>query len=65
MHWQSGIVMKPDGEIGSLLVETKSGRRAVLGKIFIDCSGDADLAKWAGAPFAMGERPPEICFTRP
>ena len=33
-----GVVMKPDGEIGSLLVETKSGRRAVLGKIFIDCS---------------------------
>jgi hypothetical protein len=50
-----GVVMKPDGEIGSLLVETKSGRRAVLGKIFIDCSGDADLAKWAGAPFAMGD----------
>ena len=33
-----GVVMKPDGEIGSLLVETKSGRRAVIGKIFIDCS---------------------------
>ena len=41
--------------IEALLVETKSGRRAVLGKIFIDCSGDGDLAAWAGAPFELGD----------
>src|SRR5687767_8705261 len=34
-----------DGErINALLVETKSGRLAVRGAIFIDCSGDGDLA---------------------
>src|SRR3989441_3115523 len=38
-----------------LLVETKSGRRAVRGKIFIDCSGDGDLAAWAGAPYEVGD----------
>jgi len=41
--------------IDALLVETKSGRRAVLGKMFIDCSGDGDLAAWAGAPFELGD----------
>ena len=25
------------------------------GRIFIDCSGDGDLAAWAGAPFEVGD----------
>jgi hypothetical protein len=40
---------------GHLLVETKSGRRAIKGKVFIDCSGDGDLAAWAGAPYEVGD----------
>jgi flavin-dependent dehydrogenase len=43
-----------DGRIGALLVESKSGRGAVRGRVFVDCSGDADLAAWAGAPYAKG-----------
>lgn len=42
------------GRIQALLIETKSGRGAIRGKTFIDCSGDADLAQWAGAPTATG-----------
>jgi hypothetical protein len=38
-----------------LLIETKSGRRAVRAKMFIDCSGDGDLAAWAGAPYEVGD----------
>jgi hypothetical protein len=38
-----------------LIVETKSGRRAIAGKIFIDCSGDGDLAAWRGAPYEVGD----------
>ncbi len=28
---------------------------AVRGGIFIDCSGDGDLAVWAGAPYEIGD----------
>jgi hypothetical protein len=38
-----------------LLIETKSGRRALAAKVFIDCSGDGDLAAWRGAPFEVGD----------
>jgi glycine/D-amino acid oxidase-like deaminating enzyme len=45
-----------DGDrIAALLVETKSGRFAVPARIFIDCSGDGDLASWAGAPTQKGD----------
>ncbi len=49
-----GVAMKGPGEIAALLVETKSGRYAVQGRLFIDCSGDGDLAAHAGAPFEKG-----------
>src|SRR5712664_472130 len=42
-------------EIEALIVETKSGRGAILGQVFIDCSGDGDLAAWAGAPYEVGD----------
>ncbi|RYG14934.1 MAG: FAD-dependent oxidoreductase [Burkholderiales bacterium] len=49
-----GVVMNSPSEIGALLIETKSGRQAVLGRTFIDCSGDGDLAAHAGAEFEKG-----------
>lgn len=49
-----GVVMQGANEIQAALIETKSGRHAVLGKTFIDCSGDGDLAAFAGAPFEKG-----------
>lgn len=46
-----GVVMHSPSQIAALLVETKSGRGAITAELFIDCSGDADLAAAAGAPF--------------
>jgi hypothetical protein len=51
----AGVVMESPQRVKALLVETKSGRRAVLGRAFIDCSGDGDLAAWAGAPYEKGD----------
>jgi hypothetical protein len=48
-------VVMDGGAIVALIVETKSGRRAVRAKTFIDCSGDADLAARAGVPFETGD----------
>ncbi|HYX91063.1 MAG TPA: FAD-dependent oxidoreductase [Myxococcaceae bacterium] len=47
--------MKNQREIDAVIVETKSGRKAVIGRIFIDCSGDGDLAAWAGVPYEVGD----------
>jgi hypothetical protein len=49
-----GTVMN-GARIGALLIETKSGRSAVRADMFIDCSGDGDLASFAGAPFELGD----------
>lgn len=43
------------GQLKALFVETKSGRQVVLAKSFIDCSGDADVAAFAGVPFDVGD----------
>ena len=51
----AAVVMKGEREIEAVIVETKSGRQAILGKMFIDCSGDGDLAAWAGAPYEVGD----------
>jgi hypothetical protein len=51
----AGVRMASPDRIDALFAETKSGRQAILGKIFIDCSGDGDLAAWSGAPFELGD----------
>jgi FAD-dependent oxidoreductase family protein len=50
-----GASMRSEREIDAVFVESKSGRGAIRGKVFIDCSGDGDLAAWAGAPFEKGD----------
>jgi FAD dependent oxidoreductase len=49
-----GVVAADDG-IDALVIETKSGRIAVRGRVFIDCSGDGDLAALAGVPYELGD----------
>ena len=51
----AGVVMHDEKRINAVMVETKAGRQAVRSEIFIDCSGDGDLAAWAGAPFEVGD----------
>ncbi|MDR0935421.1 MAG: FAD-dependent oxidoreductase [Oscillospiraceae bacterium] len=37
-----------DGAVKGVIVESKSGRQALLGKVIIDCSGDGDLLPKTG-----------------
>ncbi|RDV00334.1 FAD-dependent oxidoreductase [Trinickia dinghuensis] len=50
-----GVVMKDDETIRGVVFETKSGRGIALAHMFIDCSGDGDLAAWAGASYETGD----------
>jgi hypothetical protein len=50
----AGVIMDGNRSISTLLVETKSGRRAIQARVFIDASGDGDLAHWAGATSEIG-----------
>lgn len=58
-----------DGDtIRGVIIESKSGREAVLGKTVIDCTGDADVAYRAGVPCELGSKetgglqPPTLMF---
>ncbi len=39
-----------DGRISQVIIENKSGSQALDADVFIDCTGDADLAYMAGVP---------------
>jgi hypothetical protein len=62
----AGVVM--DGNtIRGIITESKSGREAVLGRIVVDCTGDADVAYRAGVPCEKGNekggmQPPTLMF---
>jgi hypothetical protein len=43
-----------DRKVEGAVFETKSGPVAVRAKVVVDCTGDADLAVQAGAPFEIG-----------
>jgi hypothetical protein len=52
--WAANVIR--DGErIAALVVETKSGRQAIRANAFVDASGDADVAAFAGVPFEVGD----------
>ncbi|MBB3675043.1 FAD-dependent oxidoreductase [Modestobacter versicolor] len=53
------VVMTDEATIDAVVIESKSGRAAVRGRVFIDASGDADVAAWAGVPF---ETSPHLLF---
>ncbi|MDF2922799.1 MAG: dependent oxidoreductase [Paenibacillaceae bacterium] len=58
-----------EGGIEALIVNNKSGLTAYRAGIYVDCTGDADLAAWAGAEFQKGDeddgslQPTTHCFS--
>ena len=50
----AGEPILEDGRIRGVLADTKRGRRAFLGRIAIDATGDGDVAAKSGLPFDYG-----------
>ncbi|MFQ5808201.1 MAG: FAD-dependent oxidoreductase [Armatimonadota bacterium] len=54
--------------VTGLLIHNKSGIQLVRARVFIDCTGDGDLAAWAGARVQVGRKedgvaqPMTMCF---
>lgn len=61
-------VQKEGNRIGSITLANKSGLSTLKGTVFIDATGDADLAARAGCPFELGDengltQGMTLCFT--
>jgi len=54
LHALVADALVDDGEVRALVVATKRGPKAVTGKVFVDCTGDADVAAFAGVPTELG-----------
>lgn len=50
--WMSDLIYDR-GVIQGVIVESKSGRAVIQGKVFVDATGDADLAHLAAAPYEL------------
>lgn len=49
----SNVIME-SSTIKGVILESKSGREAVLAKVVIDCTGDGDIAAKSGAAYCLG-----------
>jgi hypothetical protein len=65
----AGVETDGSGRVQTLLIANKGGLQAIGAKVFVDCTGDADVAAWAGADFFKGDvatgdlMPATHCFT--
>jgi len=56
-HARVADVIRDAGRIDAVVLATKDGLTAVRPSIVIDCTGDADVAAWAGAPCEIDKAP--------
>jgi len=50
-------VVKDGKRVKGVIIESKSGRQAILADIVVDASGDADVAAFAGAEYDKADNP--------
>jgi flavin-dependent dehydrogenase len=55
LHTQMVALDAADGKVNYVVFAAKSGMFAVKAKIYIDGTGDGDLAAWAGAKYEKGD----------
>lgn len=59
-------VMKNEREVDALITANKSGISAYKAKVYVDCTGDADIYAYSGGEFEIGDKgdvqPSTMCF---
>jgi hypothetical protein len=63
----TGVETDGQGHVDGLVLASKRGLTAATAKVYVDATGDGDLAVWAGAPFEKGDQtgdlqPATLCF---
>ncbi len=63
----TGVEMDDEGVVDAILIANKAGLSAVRARVYVDCTGDGDLAAWAGARFEKGDedgdmQPVTLCY---
>jgi hypothetical protein len=63
----SGVEKDSNRGVEALIISNKAGLQALKAKVYVDCTGDGDLAAWAGADFQKGDetgdlQPATHCF---
>lgn len=51
----SHVATDAEGRVTEVITTNKSGLQAWSAKVFVDCTGDADLVAWAGGAFHKGD----------
>lgn len=54
LHSYAVDVALKNNKIEAVIIESKSGRKAIKAKMFIDATGDGDIAFFGGCPFSKG-----------
>lgn len=62
LHSWIGSVVIEDNIVKGVIIESKSGPKAIMGKVLIDGTGDGDIMAGAGAEFDKGDRPLALPF---
>lgn len=58
-----------EGNVLALITASKNGLQALRAKVYVDCTGDGDVAAWSGAEYLKGDiatgelMPATHCFT--
>ena len=63
----ASVEMREQDVVDAVVVASKAGLSACRARVYVDCTGDGDLAAWAGAPYQKGDdhgalQPATLCF---
>jgi hypothetical protein len=64
----AAVEMKNEETVDAVIVANKNGLTAFRSKVYVDCTGDGDLAAWAGADYYFGDesgsvQAASLCFS--